>query len=40
MKIDANPEILGGDYTARNNSVPKTTGSEFSALLKSPRSTR
>ena len=33
MKIDANPEILGGDYTARNNSVPKTTGSEFSALL-------
>ena len=33
MKVNANPEILGGNYTARNNSEPKTTGSEFSTIL-------
>ena len=33
MKIDANQEILGKDYTAKVNSEPGPTGSEFSAVL-------
>jgi hypothetical protein len=33
MKVNANPEILGGDYTVRNNSEPKSNGAEFSAIL-------
>ncbi len=33
MKVNANPEILRDNYTARNNADPKTTGSEFSTIL-------
>ena len=33
MKVDANPEIFGGDFTVKNNSEPKATGSEFNAIL-------
>jgi hypothetical protein len=33
MKVNANPEIVRGDYDVRNNTDPKTTGSEFSTIL-------
>ncbi|MCF8128894.1 MAG: hypothetical protein K9N10_10300 [Deltaproteobacteria bacterium] len=33
MKVDANPEIARGDYAVKNNTDPKTTGSEFSTIL-------
>jgi hypothetical protein len=33
MKVDANLEIVRGDYPVRNNTDPKTTGAEFSTIL-------
>jgi len=33
MKVNANPEIVRGDYAVRNNADPKNTGSEFSTIL-------
>lgn len=33
MEVNANPEILGGNYAAGNNSEPKATGSEFNTIL-------
>lgn len=33
MKVNANPEILGGDYTVRNKHESNASGSQFSAIL-------